>query len=99
MSLAVDYDGNGYRRFAATALNDQALLNALLAWSESHYCRWQRKEDTQSKTQLRRSFEHLQQRLVDPQLARSEVTLMTMIVLLVYDVYIPSSSSLPLLKG
>lgn len=86
IAIAVDYDGNGFRRCAVVALNDSALLNALLALSASHLHRLQGQRDTTSKMYLRRSFQQLNRRLHKPNLAESEVTLMTMVVLLSFEV-------------
>ncbi|KAI1078993.1 aldehyde dehydrogenase family-domain-containing protein [Whalleya microplaca] len=85
LAIAIDYDGNGYRRLVAVALNDQALLYALLALSASHMNRWQKRPDEQPRLYLRQSLQHLQRRLTKPALARSEVTLMTLLVLLTFE--------------
>lgn len=88
ISLAVDYDGNGYRRLASVGLNDGSLLNALLAMSEAHLGKWQRKAAYNSWVYVRRSMQLLQKRLEKPALMRSEVTLMTILVLLTHEVSI-----------
>lgn len=86
ISLAVDYDGNGYRRFVGVSLNDGALLNAILGTSEAHLNRWQRKKDVTSRTYIKKSLQQLQRRFEKPALLRSETTLMTIVVHLTYEV-------------
>ncbi|KAF3809802.1 hypothetical protein GCG54_00005346 [Colletotrichum gloeosporioides] len=85
LSLAVDYDGNGYRRLAVVSLNDAALLNAILTVSSSHLNRWHGRKDSAPKFHLRKALHHLQKRLLKPAQARSEITFMTMLLLLIYE--------------
>lgn len=87
VSVAIDYDGNGFRRVVAIALNEPALLNALLAISEAHLSRWQRKTDKTSRGYFRKSVRCLQERLKGSETAKSETTLVVMLVLLIYEVY------------
>lgn len=98
ISIAVDHAENGFRKLSASALNDLGLLNALLALSASHMSRWQQRPDKTSAIYLRRALQHLQGRFSRPASARSEITLSTMMVLVIYEVwflYIASSSYAP----
>ncbi|OTA67965.1 hypothetical protein K449DRAFT_461915 [Hypoxylon sp. EC38] len=85
ISLAVDYDGNGWRRLVGIGLSEPALQNALLATSEAHLSRLQQKDTSQSHVYLRRSLQLLQFRFERPDLLRSEITLMVLLALLVYE--------------
>ncbi|KAH8881871.1 hypothetical protein GQ53DRAFT_812402 [Thozetella sp. PMI_491] len=85
ISLAIDYDGNGYRRLVNFGVNDEALLNALLAVSEAHLDRLQRKSTSRSRVYIQRALKHLHHRFEKPELLRSETTFMAMMVLLNYE--------------
>ncbi|KAI5867539.1 fungal-specific transcription factor domain-containing protein [Durotheca rogersii] len=85
--IAVDYDGNGYRRLAAIALADDALLNALLALSASHLNRSQKRTDNTPRLYLRQALQHLQTRLQKPAQSRSELTITTMWILLLFELW------------
>ncbi|KAI0006623.1 fungal-specific transcription factor domain-containing protein [Xylariaceae sp. FL0662B] len=85
ISVAIDYDGNGWRKILAVGLNESALQNALLAISESHLTRLQRKSVSQSHKYLQRSLQQLQSRFEEPALLRNEITLMTLLALLVHE--------------
>ncbi|KAI6083314.1 fungal-specific transcription factor domain-containing protein [Hypoxylon rubiginosum] len=85
ISVAIDYDGNGWRRILGVGLNESALQNALLAISEAHLTRLQRKSVSQSHKYVQKSLQSLQSRFEDPALLRNEITLMTLLALLVHE--------------
>ncbi|KAH8197443.1 hypothetical protein TruAng_008374 [Truncatella angustata] len=82
---AIDYDGNGWRKLVGVSLNEPALQNALLAISESHLKRLQRKSTSQSRFYIHKSLQHLQGRFQEPALLNNEITLMVLLVLLAYE--------------
>jgi len=86
LALAIDYHGNGYRKFARMALHDPAILNALLAVACSHLSKWRRKQDTESRVYLRKAVSMLQQRFRTPKLVRNEATVVIMLLLSTYEV-------------
>lgn len=54
--------------------------------SESHLGRWQRRTENNTRVYVRRSLQLLQKRFEKPALMRSEITLMTILVLLTHEV-------------
>ncbi|KAF3012637.1 hypothetical protein E8E14_010385 [Neopestalotiopsis sp. 37M] len=80
ISVAIDYDGNGWRNLVGIGLNEPALQNALLAVSDAHLARLQQKSASRSRVYLKKSLQNLQARFRDPALLRSEITLMTLLL-------------------
>lgn len=58
----------------------------MLAVAASHYSKWQRTEDRESRPYLRKAFAFLQSRLRDPRLVYEETTIVAMLTLLSYEV-------------
>lgn len=85
ISVAIDYDGNGWRNLVGIGLNEPALQNALLAVSDAHLARLQQRSASRSRVYLKKSLQNLQARFRDPALLRSEITLMTLLVLLIHE--------------
>jgi hypothetical protein len=87
LALAVDYHGNGYRKFATLALHEPVVLNAMLAVASSHLSKWQNTADTDSRMFRKRAMTQLQQRFRIPGLVGSETTLVAMLLLSTYEVF------------
>lgn len=68
------------------ALEEPALLNAILAVAAAHLSKWQQVEDTESHKYLRRALVQLQEVLGDPESAVKESTLGTILFLASYEV-------------
>ncbi|KAH9214555.1 fungal-specific transcription factor domain-containing protein [Leptodontidium sp. 2 PMI_412] len=87
IALAIDYTENGYRMLTPMALEEPALLNAILAVAAAHLSKWQQVEDTESHKYLRRALVQLQEVLGDPESAVKESTLGTILFLASYEVF------------
>lgn len=68
------------------ALDEPALLNAILAVAASHRSKWRAIPDTESKRYLRQSLLNLQRVMKTPEIAQRESTLGTMLCLVTYEV-------------
>ncbi|KAJ5556478.1 hypothetical protein N7494_000393 [Penicillium frequentans] len=66
IGLAVDYDSNGYRGLLPYAMNDIAVMNAMLAVAASHHSRWQNTTDVESRNYLNLSISGLQEKIRNP---------------------------------
>ncbi|KAF4539587.1 uncharacterized protein LTHEOB_9976 [Lasiodiplodia theobromae] len=87
IALAVDYEGNGYRRLVAMCVENEGLLSAMLAVAASHRSKWMRSTDTESSKYARRAIRHLQSQLKTPAAAKGEGVLATMLCLTSYEVF------------
>lgn len=72
-------------------LNDPCLLNSMLAVSASHYSKWQKSIDRESRQYLCKAFMSLQERLNDRSLVYHETTIVAMLSILSYEVMLKSS--------
>ncbi|KAF1851635.1 uncharacterized protein K460DRAFT_401650 [Cucurbitaria berberidis CBS 394.84] len=90
-ALAIDYHGNGYRKFATLALHDPMILDAVLAVARSHLSRWHGTVDVESRFYLKKAIGQLQQRFRSPHLLKSETTVVAMLLLATYEVFNGSS--------
>lgn len=70
-----------------SSINDPCTLNSILAVAASHYSKWQRVEDRDSRQYLRKAFASLQARLKNPKLIYEESTMVAMLSLLSYEVF------------
>lgn len=84
-TLAIDHTGNGYRKLIQSGINDSGVLNAVLAVAASHYTKWQRTEDRDSRIYLAKAFTALRERLSQPRLVYTESTVSTMLSLMSYE--------------
>ncbi|KAH8894013.1 hypothetical protein GQ53DRAFT_821134 [Thozetella sp. PMI_491] len=87
LALAIDYDGNGYRSMLPMAMEEPALMNAMLAVAASHHGRWQNTTETVSRKYLRAAIKGLSDRLSRPELVSSPVTLAAMLCLVSFEVF------------
>ncbi|KAF9630166.1 hypothetical protein BFW01_g347 [Lasiodiplodia theobromae] len=87
IALAVDYEGNGYRRLVAMCVENEGLLSAMLAVAASHRSKWMRATDTESSKYARKAIRHLQSQLQTPAAAKGEGVLATMLCLTSYEVF------------
>ncbi|KAJ5661150.1 Zn(2)-C6 fungal-type DNA-binding domain protein [Penicillium longicatenatum] len=88
IALAMDYDGNGYRRLLKAAINDELLLQSILAVTISHHSRWQQQSSLdESRVHHHQALIQLRNRLQDPVMACSENTLAAMMFLISYEVF------------
>lgn len=86
IAIAIDYNENGYRLLLQSGINDPCLVNSMLAVAASHYSKWQKTQDTESRPYLRKALLHLQARLKDPRLIYTEGTVVAMLLLVSYEV-------------
>lgn len=86
IALAIDHDKNGYRSLLPMAMEEPALMNALLAVAASHHSRWQNVEDKMSAKYLEASTKALSQRFSQPELIGSPTTLACMLALTTFEV-------------
>lgn len=87
IGLAMDYEGNGYRKWIRVAASDSLLLDTILAVTISHYARWQRQASlNDSHIHYRQALKQLRGRLQDPVMVRNESTLAAMMFLISYEV-------------
>ncbi|KAB5563498.1 fungal-specific transcription factor domain-containing protein, partial [Coniochaeta sp. 2T2.1] len=91
IALAIDYTGNGYRSLLPMAVQEPALLNAVLAVAASHHSRWQHTADTASRKYLGAAAKALRDRFLTPSLVHSQVTLASMLLLVSFEVFSGSS--------
>lgn len=87
LALAIDYDQNGYRSLLSMAMQDAALLNAMLAVGASHYGRWQNNHETVSRKYLREALKALSDRFSHPELVSKQTTLAVMLCLVSFEVF------------
>lgn len=69
------------------AMQDPALMNAILAVSASHHSRWQSSKDTISRKYLREALRALGERFADPVLISTPTTLAVMLCLISFEVF------------
>lgn len=87
LALAIDYDQNGYRSLLSMAVQDPALLNAMLAVGASHYGRWQNNHETVSRRYLREALKALSDRFAHPEQVSNQTTLAVMLCLVSFEVF------------
>ncbi|KAL2394090.1 hypothetical protein ABEF93_003387 [Exophiala dermatitidis] len=87
IAIAIDYAENGYRSLTQSSINDPCTLNSILAVAASHYSKWQRREDRESRHYLRKAFASLQSRLKYSKLVYEENTVVAMLSLLSYEIF------------
>ena len=92
-ALASDYIENGYRRLIPVAIEEPALMHALLAMSASHMAKLQKIEDTLSVRYYRTALLLLQRMLKQPHKMIEESVVATMLCLLGYEVNLPGCFS------
>ncbi|PHH89414.1 hypothetical protein CDD83_6109 [Cordyceps sp. RAO-2017] len=87
IALAIDYSDNGYRSLLPLAMQDTAVLSALVAVAASHYSRWQGSSDKTSRRYLRAAAQALRRRFSTPELVYSPITLACMLLFVSYEVF------------
>ncbi|KAJ6186516.1 fungal-specific transcription factor domain-containing protein [Penicillium mononematosum] len=91
ITLAIDYNENGYRSLFPMAMQEPAVMNGLLAVAASHYSRWQQINDTSSRKYLQAASKALKDRFSNVALRKGQETLAAMLLLVSYEVFSGSS--------